>query len=280
MGQKVHPLGFRLGVSQEHNSHWFAKSQQYAQLVIEDHFLREYIYSKFPNAGIASIDIERQLDTIKLNISSARPRLLLGSFKKENELYKGVNELRDQITTQLQIYRTYLLARKKKPKKLSNQNPVHDMNSSQSVSTPGVSTPGVSTHALAGQDLGNPNSSSPLIDVTNPLAQISVNLTKLSDPDSSAACLAEFIVEQLERRVPFRRALKQAVQRAEKASVKGIKVQISGRLNGAEIARSERIHKGQVPLHTLRAKMDYKYRTARTIYGLLGVKVWIFKGFV
>ena len=269
MGQKVHPLGFRLGVSQEHNSHWFAKSQQYAQLVIEDHFLREYIYSKFPNAGIASIHIERQLDTIKLNISSARPRQLLGSFKKENELYKGVNELRDQITTQLRAYRTYLIATQKKSKKISNQNQVQDMNFSKSASP----------------DLNNPNSPnvgtpSPLIDVTSPLAQVSVNLTKLSDPDSSAACLAEFIVEQLERRVPFRRALKQAVQRAEKASVKGIKVQISGRLNGAEIARSERIHKGQVPLHTLRAKMDYKYRTARTIYGLLGVKVWIFKGFV
>nr|YP_010731916.1 ribosomal protein S3 [Phyllosiphon coccidium]WDY12747.1 ribosomal protein S3 [Phyllosiphon coccidium] len=264
MGQKVHPLGFRLGVSQEHNSHWFAKSQQYAQLVIEDHFLREYIYSKFPNAGIASIHIERQLDTIKLNISSARPRLLLGSFKKEKELYKGVNELRDQITTQLRAYRTYLLAAQQKPKRMRNQNPVQDLNLSQSAS----------------QNSSNPDSSSPLIDVTSPLARISVDLTKISDPDSSAACLAEFIVEQLERRVPFRRALKQAVQRAEKASVKGIKVQISGRLNGAEIARSERIHKGQVPLHTLRAKMDYKYRTARTIYGLLGVKVWIFKGFV
>lgn len=261
MGQKVHPLGFRLGVSQEHNSHWFAKNQQYSQLVIEDHFLREYIYSKFPNAGIASIHIERQLDTIQLKIASARPRQLLGSFKKEKELYKGINELRDQMTTQLRAYRSYLLAAQKRAK---DPNSTQDSNRGQAAS----------------QELSNQNFSAALIDSTTPFVQISIHLTKVTDPDSCAACLAEFIVEQLERRIPFRRALKQAVQRAEKASVKGIKVQISGRLNGAEIARSERIHKGQVPLHTLRAKMEYKARTAKTIYGVLGVKVWVFKGFV
>lgn len=264
MGQKVHPLGFRLGVSQEHNSHWFAKSQQYSQLVIEDHFLREYIYSKFPNAGIASIQIERQLDTIQLNISSARPRQILGSFNKEKELYKGINELRDQLSTKLKAYRTYISVPKKHQKETKNEFDVNNVDQTNDIL----------------QSAENTNSSPPLIDVTTPSAQINIHLTKVSDPDSSASCLAEFIVEQLERRVPFRRALKQAIQRAEKASVKGIKMQISGRLNGAEIARSERIHKGQVPLHTLRAKIEYKFRTARTIYGLLGVKVWVFKGFI
>nr|YP_010732106.1 ribosomal protein S3 [Massjukichlorella minus]WDY13020.1 ribosomal protein S3 [Massjukichlorella minus] len=253
MGQKVHPLGFRLGVSQEHTSHWFAKGQQYSQLVIEDHFLRKYISTKFPNAGIAAINIERQLDTIQIYVSSARPRQLLGSFNKEKEIYTGIQQLRDQLTTQLTAYRSHNLSAKK-----------------ESHSKDGISN----------SSNRSDNSSNPLIDSTSLFARISIHLTKVSEPDTSAACLAEFIVEQLEKRIPFRRALKQAVQRAERASVKGIKVQVSGRLNGAEIARSERIHKGQVPLHTLRAKMEYNYRTARTIYGLLGVKVWIFKGFV
>ena len=109
-------------------------------------------------------------------------------------------------------------------------------------------------------------------------ARISIHLTKLNNPNSSAAFLGDFIVEQLEKRIPFRRVLKQAVQRAQRVPVKGIKVQVSGRLNGAEIARSEWVRKGQVPLHTLRAKMEYDSRTAKTIYGLLGIKVWIFQG--
>lgn len=254
MGQKVHPLGFRLGVSQEHSSHWFAKSKQYSHLIVEDHFLRQSIFAKFPNAGIASINIERQLDTIKIYICSARPRQLLGFFNKEKGIYTGIQDLRSQLTKQLREYRTRQLI-------ISNtfKLPTDKFDSS---------------HHNGGKEQRQ------LIDLKNPLAQISIHLTKLADPDSSAACLAEFIVEQLEKRVPFRRALKQAVQKAQKASVKGIKVQVSGRLNGAEIARSERIHKGQVPLHTLRAKMEYNSRTARTIYGLLGVKVWVFKGFI
>lgn len=266
MGQKVHPLVFRLGVSQEHSSHWFAKNQEYSQLVIEDNFLREYIYSRFPNAGIASIQIERQLDRIQLNIASARPRQLLGSFNKEKNLYKGVDDLCDQMTTRLRAYQAHILAFKKQSKAI-NQRHEH-------------ASPAITQNGAVSADGQNHSSGSAMSDPTRLLSQISIRLTKLSNPDSSAACLAEFIVEQLERRVPFRRALKLAIRRAEKASVKGIKIQVSGRLNGAEIARSERIHKGQVPLHTLRAQIDYKYRTAITIYGLLGVKVWVFQGFV
>jgi small subunit ribosomal protein S3 len=232
MGQKIHPLGFRLGVSQAHASHWFAKGKQYSQLVVEDHFLRESIYTKFPNAGIDSIHIERQVDKIRIHICSARPRTLLGTSRQ------GVQSLREELTQKLKNYRQQQL--------LTNRE----------------------SKAARGE-----------FDLTNPLARISIHLTKLSSPDSSAAFLAEFIVEQLEKRIPFRRALKQAVQRAQRVSVKGIKVQVAGRLNGAEIARSEWVLKGQVPLHTLRAKMEYDSRTARTIYGLLGIKVWIFKGF-
>lgn len=276
MGQKVNPLGFRLGVSQEHSTHWFTKSQYYSQLVVEDHFLRKNIYDKFSNAGIAAIEIERQLDIIQIHIAAARPRQLLGTFSKDKDAYTGIQDLCDQLTKQLKAYRTQNLLKKqhfvnsRKNQEFKQDKPASLESSINSENQPDVSDSNDSKSTA----------SSPLIEVSNPSVQINIQLTKIADPDTSAACLAEFIVEQLEKRIPFRRALKQAVQRAEKASVKGIKVQISGRLNGAEIARSERIHKGQVPLHTLRAKIEYTSCTATTIYGLLGVKVWVFKGFV
>lgn len=259
MGQKVNPLGFRLGVSQKHSTYWFTKSQYYSQLVVEDHFLRKFISEHFPNAGIASITIERQLDIIQVHIAAARPRQLLGTFSKDKDVYIGIQDLCNQLTKKLKAYRTQNLL--KKQYFLERSKNQLDTSHSDDTNTTSTSPRNV-----------------PLIELTNPAIQINIQLTKIADPDTSAACLAEFIVEQLERRIPFRRALKQAIQRAEKASVKGIKVQISGRLNGAEIARSERIHKGQVPLHTLRAKIEYNFRTATTIYGLLGVKVWVFKG--
>jgi len=109
-------------------------------------------------------------------------------------------------------------------------------------------------------------------------AKVAVQLTKLSNPNTSAALLSDLLVEDLEKRVPFRRAMKSALRRAQRAQIKGLKIQVSGRLNGAEIARSEWLRRGRVPLHTLRAKVDYSLRTARTIYGLLGVKVWAFHG--
>lgn len=260
MGQKVNPLGFRLGVSQKHTSHWFAKSQQYSQLVIEDHFLRESIHKKFPNAGIDSIHIEREVDRISIEIASARPRQLLGFFNREENSYVGIQELREQLTTQLNTYRLNIRAKNQSKKRMVLN---------------------VLPSGRAEQELRSatrPSKAAEFISTEGPV-YISIHLTKVSEPNASAACLSEFIVEELEKRVPFRRALKQAVQRAQRASVKGIKVQIAGRLNGAEIARSERIHKGQVPLHTLRAKMQYHSRTAKTIYGLLGVKVWVFTGF-
>ena len=277
MGQKVNPLGFRLGVSQKHTSHWFAKSQQYSQLVIEDHFLRNSIHKKFPNAGIDSINIEREVDRINIEIASARPRQLLGFFSREENSYVGIQELRDQLTTQLSIYRLNTRAKNQSKKRMvfeeyaGTRSPARLLNDSDhNLVKPWSPTDTYTTKS--------PSQVAEFISTEGPV-YISIHLTKVSEPNASAACLSEFIVEELEKRVPFRRALKQAVQRAQRASVKGIKVQISGRLNGAEIARSERIHKGQVPLHTLRAKMQYHSRTAKTIYGLLGVKVWVFTGF-
>jgi ribosomal protein S3 len=329
MGQKVNPLGFRLGVSQKHTSHWFAKSQQYSQLVIEDHFLRESIHKKFPNAGIDSIHIEREVDRISIEIASARPRQFLGFFNREENSYVGIEQLRDQLTTQLSTYRlntraknqskkrmvlnvppsgrskpllneaehgpeeprtrlvdSRTFAAQKSPKEstdsLLHGSALHQVKPGTVLDTYTIKSPDLpksnSSPTTSGSSSTRPSKAAEFISTEGPV-YISIHLTKVSEPNASAACLSEFIVEELEKRVPFRRALKQAVQRAQRASVKGVKVQIAGRLNGAEIARSERIHKGQVPLHTLRAKMQYHSRTAKTIYGLLGVKVWVFTGF-
>lgn len=260
MGQKVNPQGFRLGVSQSPISYWFAKNRHYSQLVIEDHFLRSSIYKKFPNAGIAAIYIERQVDNIKIDISSARPRQLLGSFSKDQHLYTGIQDLREQLKIALQQYQLASLPYFQKKVNKSNEDIKSLPPSGEQISSNGLEK----------------NNLPQLVDSRDLVSHISIGIIKLSEPDTSAACLAESIVEQLEKRIPFRRAMKQAVTRAQNAAVKGIKVQISGRLNGAEIARSEWILKGRVPLHTLRAKVQYDSRTARTIYGLLGVKVWVF----
>jgi small subunit ribosomal protein S3 len=272
MGQKVNPLGFRLGVSQKHTSHWFAKSQQYSQLVIEDHFLRESIHKKFPNAGIDSIHIEREVDRISIKIAAALPRQLLGFFNREKNSYAGIQSLRNELTTQLNTSRLNIRAKNQSKKRTSFKEYAETLlnDSSNRPLKPWSERDTYDTKSWSKVD--------EFISTEGPV-YISIHLTKVSEPNASAACLSEFIVEELEKRVPFRRALKQAVQRAERASVKGVKVQISGRLNGAEIARIERIHKGQVPLHTLRAKMQYHSRTAKTIYGLLGVKIWVFTGF-
>nr|WQA10865.1 ribosomal protein S3 [Streptosarcina sp. YL-2023a] len=229
MGQKIHPLGFRLGVTQKHRSQWYAKSQKYPQLVIEDNFLRTTLLDKFSDAGIGSIEIQRKLDQIKIEISTARPGLLVGRDGS------GLEILRKDLEEKFKTFRK---------KNYYRINTASDTN----------------------------------LEDFQQSTQIAIHVTELANPDSEANFIAEFIVEQLEKRVAFRRAVRQAVQRAERARVKGIKIQVSGRLNGAEIARSEWVREGRVPLQTLRADIDYSYRTAKTIYGLLGIKVWIFKG--
>ncbi len=297
MGQKVNPLGFRLGVSQKHISHWFIDNNHYSQLVVEDQFIRNFFSKKF--TGIASINIKRDLNKIEIEIFSTNTRdLLTGASKsstKSSSLshggpsgsspssgrgearsvshgtsnsVQGVDNLCDQLLKELTTYRNTQFLKetfqnKKKRALLSNQGNSFTEDTENGVTPSDLTTFGPKME----------------LNTTKKQVEIALLLTKVENPNRSAACLAEFIVEQLEKRVPFRRVLKRSIQKAEEASVEGIKVQISGRLNGAEIARSERIHKGQVPLHTLRAKIEYNSRTAKTIYGLLGVKVWVFNGF-
>lgn len=232
MGQKIHPLGFRLGITKKHRSQWFAKTNQYPQLVIEDNFLRKNLLENFTDAGIADIDIQRKLDQVKIEIRSARPGILVGRDGN------GLESLRKDLEKKLKLFRI------------------------QNLATPIL------------VDLSKNN-----VEINNQFPHVAIHVTKLANPGSEAPFIAEFLVEQLEKRIAFRRAVRQAIQRAQKAGVKGIKVQVSGRLNGAEIARSEWVREGRVPLQTLRADIDYCYKIAKTIYGLLGIKVWIFKGF-
>ncbi len=207
MGQKIHPIGFRLGVTKDHLSRWYADTKRYPELLQEDHLIRNYVAKELNNAGIAKVRIERKADQIDLEIHTARPGVVVGRGGS------GIEKLRTEL-----------------------------------------------------QELvGNTR-------------QIRINVVEVSRVDADAALIAEYITQQLERRVSFRRVVRQAIQRAQRAEVQGIKIQVSGRLNGAEIARTEWVREGRVPLHTLRADIDYAYRTALTIYGILGVKVWVFKG--
>ena len=239
MGQKIHPLGFRLGITKKHSSQWFAKSDQYSQLVIEDAFLRKNLVENFADAGITDITIQRKLDQIQIEIRAARPGILVGRDGN------GLENLRKNLEQKLKEFRL---------KNLSSLFPTTRWE-------PKSHSQGTKTRFE-----------------NKKFAQIAVHVTKLSNPGSEAAFIAEFLVEQLEKRIAFRRAIRQCIQRAQKSGVKGIKIQVSGRLNGAEIARSEWVREGRVPLQTLRANIDYSFRTAKTIYGLLGIKIWIFKG--
>ncbi|BAY88393.1 MULTISPECIES: 30S ribosomal protein S3 [unclassified Tolypothrix] len=212
MGQKIHPVGFRLGITQEHQSRWFAVPDKYPELLQEDYKLRQYIEQKLGrlaqnNAGISEVRIERKADQIDLEVRTARPGVVVGRGGQ------GIESLRTGL-----------------------------------------------------QELLGSN------------RQIRINVVEVQRVDADAYLIAEYIAQQLERRVSFRRVVRQAIQRAQRAGVQGIKVQVSGRLNGAEIARTEWTREGRVPLHTLRADIDYSYCTAKTVYGILGIKVWVFKG--
>jgi small subunit ribosomal protein S3 len=207
MGQKVHPIGFRIGVTQTHRSQWFAKPKDYAKLVEEDLVIREFVERRLPDAGISRLNISRQVDRIEIEFFTARPRALVGA-KGET-----LTQLRDEIKAKLPDTRN-----------------------------------------------------------------VALYVTKTQQPEMEAICIAENIAEQLEKRTPFRRTMRQAIMRARKAGAEGIKVQISGRLNGAEIARHEWAREGRVPLHTIRADIDYATARAQTIYGILGIKVWVCKG--
>jgi len=205
MGQKVHPRGFRLGVTETWHSRWFSTKKDFARYIGEDRKVREYLKSKLLNAGISKIEIERAAARIKINIFSAKPGLVIGKKGKD------IEDLRKHLRTLVQ-------------------------------------------------------------------REVSLNIIEARKADMDAQLVAENIAFQLERRVNFRRAMKESVGRAMRIGAEGIKVLISGRLNGAEIARSEGHREGRVPLHTLRADIDYALAEAHTTYGIIGVKVWIFKG--
>ena len=208
MGQKTHPLGFRLGITQEHKSTWYANFNQYAKILKEDNLIRTYIDSISKTNSISNIKINRNglNDQIQLNIETGKPGILVG------DLGVGLENLLNHIKKILPSSR-----------------------------------------------------------------QLTINVLEVEKIDLNAALLADLVVEQLEKRIAFRRAIREALQRAQKQNVNGIKIQVSGRLNGAEIARSEWIREGRVPLQTLRADIDYATKEANTIYGVLGIKVWLFK---
>jgi len=207
LGQKVHPIGFRLGYIKEWNSRWFAE-KDYPQLLIEDIKIRDFLKKKLYHAGVSRIEIERaasKAKKVKVTIHTARPGIIIG--KKGAEVENLKNEL--QRMTQKEVF---------------------------------------------------------------------INIQEVKRAELDAQLVAENVALQLERRVGFRRAMKRAVTSAMKLGAKGIKIAVSGRLGGAEMARSEWYREGRVPLHTLRADIDYGLAEAKTTYGVIGVKVWIFKG--
>jgi small subunit ribosomal protein S3 len=205
MGQKTHPIGFRLGISKTWNSRWYAPRGAYQRQVHEDKYIREEIKKRLSHTGVSHVDIERAAGKVIVNIFTSRPGLVIG--KKG----AGIDAL-----------------------KLDVQKRITD--------------------------------------------EVQVNIREVRKAEIDAQLVAENVAQQLVRRIAFRRAMKKAVQSALKLGAEGIKIQCSGRLGGAEIARREWYREGRVPLHTLRADVDYGFAEARTTYGIIGVKAWVYKG--
>ena len=208
MGQKTHPLGFRLGITQEHKSSWYANFNQYSNVLEEDDKIRTFLHTIAKANSISNVRINRNglNDQVQLNIETGKPGILVG------DRGAGLEKLLTNIKKLLPVDR-----------------------------------------------------------------QVTINIFEVEKVDLNASLLADLVAEQLEKRIAFRRAIREALQRAQKQNVNGIKIQVSGRLNGAEMARSEWIREGRVPLQTLRADIDYATQEANTIYGILGIKVWLFK---
>ena len=209
MGQKVNPYGFRLGITTEHRSRWFAdstkKGQRYADYVIEDTRIRGYLQEKLDRAGVSRIELERTRDRVRVDIYAARPGLVIGRRGAEAETLRAELE------------------------------------------------------KMTGK-------------------QVLLNILEVKNPEADAQLVAQGIAEQLSARVAFRRAMRKGIQGALRSGAKGIRIQCSGRLGGAEMSRSEFYREGRVPLHTLRSNIDYGFYEAKTTFGRIGVKVWIYKG--
>jgi small subunit ribosomal protein S3 len=205
MGQKVNPIGLRLGINRTWDSRWFARKDDYSRLLHEDLKVRSALKQRLGQAGVSRIVIERPHKQCRVTIYAARPGVIIG--KKGADIEK----LRKDLAAMTE-------------------------------------------------------------------GDVSLNIVEVRKPETDAQLVAENVAQQLERRIAFRRAMKRAQQSAMRLGAKGMRITVSGRLGGAEIARTERYHEGRVPLHTLRADVDYGFAEAMTTYGIIGVKVWIFKG--
>ena len=206
MGQKIHPIGFRLSVQKNWTSKWFSNSKHFSELLLKDIEVRDYLKKKLAGAGVSKIVIERPAKNAKITIYTARPGVVIG--KKGEDIESLRNELKKRMG----------------------------------------------------------------------LPDVGLNIEEVRKPEVDAQLIADSITQQLEKRIMFRRAMKRAMQNAMRLGALGIKIMSSGRLNGIEIARTEWYREGRVPLHTLRAEIDYGTSEALTTYGLIGVKVWVYKG--
>ncbi len=208
MGQKVHPVGIRLGITREWDSRWFADTKNFPEYLHTDHKIRGLLRKRLSQASVSRIQIERPARKAHITIHTARPGIVIG--KKGEDIEKLRREVADMLSL--------------------------------------------------------------------PMGDVRINIAEIRKPELDAQLVAEGIAQQLERRVMFRRAMKRAVTNTMRLGAQGVKIKVGGRLNGAEIARSEWYREGRVPLHTFRAEIDYGFAEARTTYGVIGVKVWIFKG--
>ena len=206
MGQKVHPTGFRLGISADYSSKWYANSKDFSAYLLEDYRIRDYLKAELKNASVSKIVIERPTKEAIITIYTSRPGIVIG--KKGEDIEK----FRTKISSILKVEKS----------------------------------------------------------------MVKVNVKEIKKPELDAQLVAEGITQQLERRIMYRRAMKRAVTNTMRLGALGIKVNVAGRLNGAEIARSEWYREGRVPLHTLDAAIDYGFAEALTTYGIIGVKVWIY----
>jgi len=204
MGQKVNPIGFRLGIVKGWDSNWYG-GRDFADKLYEDQKIRKYVYARIPKGGIAKVIIERTLKRITLTIHTARPGVVIGKGGAE------VDKLKEEL------------------KKLTDKD-------------------------------------------------VQINIFEIKRPELDAKLVGESIAQQLQARISFRRAMKQSIAATMRVGAEGIKIKLSGRLGGAEMARSEMYKEGRIPLHTLRADIDYAISEAATVYGIIGIKVWIFKG--
>ena len=205
MGQKIHPTGFRLSVSRNWASRWYASNRDFAGMLAEDIKVRDYLKAKLKNAAVSRVLIERPAKNARITIFSARPGVVIG---KKGE---DIENLKKELATRLGV-------------------------------------------------------------------PVAVNIEEVRKPEIDAKLIADSITQQLEKRIMFRRAMKRAMQNAMRLGAQGIKIMSAGRLNGIEIARTEWYREGRVPLHTLRADIDYGFSEAKTTYGVIGVKVWVYKG--